>query len=185
VKHHYVPACYLRAFVDPACPANYEPYLWVVDLDKGKMRRQSPENTAALNDYYAVRDGENRYDVEEYLAAVENRTAPVLAKILGDCQTLSRTTRAYSPTSRLCRLFESRSFETGSRSSSQKSLRPSTRCSPYCGLLFLSFMPRILEFRKGQLRKNVGRGGLGMRLSRSRDQAINTVGGRPSNRHTR
>ena len=65
MRHHYVPACYLQSFVDPACPPEYEPYLWVVDLDKGKIRRQSPENTAALTDYYAVGDGENRYDVEK------------------------------------------------------------------------------------------------------------------------
>ena len=84
MKHDYVPACYLRSFVDPACPPEYAPYLWVVDLDKGKIRRQSPENTAALTDYYAVEDGENRYDVEKYLSAVESQTAPVLARILGD-----------------------------------------------------------------------------------------------------
>jgi uncharacterized protein DUF4238 len=86
VKHHYVPACYLRSFVDPGCPAGYEPYLWVVDLDKGKIRRQSPDNTAARTDYYAVGDGDDRYDVEKYLGAVESEAAPVLARILGDSQ---------------------------------------------------------------------------------------------------
>jgi hypothetical protein len=84
VKHHYVPACYLRAFVDPACPYKYEPYLWIVDLNERRIRRRSPDNTAALTDYYAVGDGPNRYEVEEYLAAVEGQTAPVLAKILGN-----------------------------------------------------------------------------------------------------
>lgn len=69
MKHHYVPACYLRAFVDPACPSEYEPYLWIADLDERKIRRRSPEHTAALTDYYAVGDGPNRYGVEEYLAA--------------------------------------------------------------------------------------------------------------------
>jgi hypothetical protein len=84
VKHHYLPVCYLRAFVDPECPTTYEPYLWVVDLDEETIRRRSPENTAALTDYYAVGDGPNRHDVETYLSVVESQTAPVLAKILGD-----------------------------------------------------------------------------------------------------
>jgi Protein of unknown function (DUF4238) len=74
VKHHYIPAFYLRSFVDAACPAEYEPYL-VVDLDTGKIRRQSPDNTAALTDYYAVGDGDSRYDVEKYLSEVESKTA--------------------------------------------------------------------------------------------------------------
>lgn len=84
MKHHYVPQCYLRAFVDPACPREYEPYLWVVDLEEARIRRRSPENTAALTDYYAVGDDENRYEVEKYLSAVEGQAAPVLARILGD-----------------------------------------------------------------------------------------------------
>jgi Protein of unknown function (DUF4238) len=88
VKHHYVPAFYLRSFVDAACPAEYEPYLWVVDLDTGKTRRQSPDNTAALTDYYAVGDGDSRYDVEKYLSEVESKTAPVVAKVLGDTETI-------------------------------------------------------------------------------------------------
>ena len=88
MKHHYVPAFYLRSFVDPACPVEYEPYLWVVDLDKGKIRRQSPDNSAALTDYYAVGDGETRHDVEKYLAEVESKTAPVVARILGETETI-------------------------------------------------------------------------------------------------
>ena len=88
MKHHYVPACYLRAFVDPRCHPKHEPYLWVVDLDRGTIKRRSPDNTAALTDYYAVGEGPNRYDVEEYLSAVESQTAPVLLKLLGDCPTI-------------------------------------------------------------------------------------------------
>jgi hypothetical protein len=87
VKQHYVPVCYLRAFVDPDHPSEYEPYIWIVDLESGSIRRRSPENSAALSDY-AVGDGENRHDVEEYLSAVESQTAPVLARILGDYQAL-------------------------------------------------------------------------------------------------
>jgi hypothetical protein len=63
VKHHYVPAFYLRAFLDPQWPPTYEPYLWVVDLETAEIRRKSPENTAALTDCYAVGDGENRHEV--------------------------------------------------------------------------------------------------------------------------
>ena len=93
MRHHYVPVCYLRSFVDPACPPEHDPYLWVVDLDKGEIRRKSPENTAVLTDYYAVGDGENRYDVEKYLATVENQTAPVLTRILSDSPAVEGTDR--------------------------------------------------------------------------------------------
>jgi hypothetical protein len=60
----------------------------VVDLDTGKTRPQSPDNTAALTDYYAVGDGDSRYDAEKYLSEAERNTAPVVAKILGDVQTI-------------------------------------------------------------------------------------------------
>jgi len=56
VKQHYVPAFYLRSFADPGCPPDYEPYLWVVDLDDGKIRRRSPAKTALLTDYYVISD---------------------------------------------------------------------------------------------------------------------------------
>jgi hypothetical protein len=36
VKHHYVPACYLRAFVDPRCPPKHEPF--VIVQRYGEMR---------------------------------------------------------------------------------------------------------------------------------------------------
>lgn len=55
-----------------------------MDLNERKIRRRSPDNAAALTDYYAVGDGPHRYEVEEYLAAVEGQSAPVLAKILLD-----------------------------------------------------------------------------------------------------
>ena len=87
MKDHYVPACYIYAgSFNPACRAEVPPYLWVVDLGKGKMRRPQPDNPLELTDYYAVGDGDDRYDVEKYLSAVESQTAPVLTRVLGDCQ---------------------------------------------------------------------------------------------------
>lgn len=88
MKHHYVPAFYLRSFVDTSGPAEYEPYLWVVDLDTGRTRRQSPENTAALTDYYAVGDGDSRHDVEKHLSEVEGKAAPVVGKLLAEAETI-------------------------------------------------------------------------------------------------
>jgi hypothetical protein len=94
VKHHYIPAFYLRGFVDPACPSGHKPCAWVVDLSSGKIRCKSPENAAAITDYYAVGDGENRQDVEKYLSAVESQTAPVITRILGDDDTINETDKA-------------------------------------------------------------------------------------------
>jgi hypothetical protein len=94
VKHHYVPAFYLRGFVDPACPPGDTPCVWLVDLDNGKIKCKSPENAAAITDYYAVGDGENRQDVERYLSAVESQTAPVITRILGDYDTIDENDKA-------------------------------------------------------------------------------------------
>jgi hypothetical protein len=94
VKHHYVPAFYLRGFVDPACPPGHTPCVWLVDLDTAKIKCKSPENAAAITDYYAVGDGENRQDVEKYLSAVESQTAPVITRILGDCDTIDENDKA-------------------------------------------------------------------------------------------
>lgn len=88
MKHHYVPACYLRSFIDAACPREYEPYRWVVGLKTAEIRRRSPDNTARLTDYYAVAQGEDRYEVEKYVSAAESEASPVLAAILGDYHTV-------------------------------------------------------------------------------------------------
>lgn len=94
MKHHYVPAFYLRGFVDPACPPGHTPCVWLVDLGNGKIKCKSPENAAAITDYYAVGDGENRQDVEKYLSAVESQTAPVITRILGDYDKIEEKDKA-------------------------------------------------------------------------------------------
>jgi hypothetical protein len=81
MKHHYVPAFDLRGFTDRESPPGHEPYLWMVDLDKGTVRRRSRKNTATLTDYYAVGGGEERHQVEEYLKRIENLAARVVEKI--------------------------------------------------------------------------------------------------------
>src|SRR5689334_9721376 len=88
MKHHYVPAFYLRGFTDPACPAAYEPYLWVVDLDDGIIGRRAPQNTAVLTDYYAAGEGENRHKIEAYLSEIESQAAPAIARILKGASTI-------------------------------------------------------------------------------------------------
>jgi hypothetical protein len=123
VKHHYVPAFYLRGFVDAACPPGHTPCVWLVDLGNGKIKCKSPENAAAITDYYAVGDRENRQDVEKYLSAVESQTAPVITRILGDYDTSTRTTRPSWPTSRPYRSSGCLSFVTVSRSSLRGSPR--------------------------------------------------------------
>ena len=94
MKHHYIPAFYLRGFVDPGCPPRHTRCLWLADLSNGKINCKSPENAAAITDYYAVGDGENRQDVEKYLSAVESQTAPVITKILGDYDTIDENDKA-------------------------------------------------------------------------------------------
>jgi hypothetical protein len=68
--------------------------VWLVDLGNGKIKCKSPENAGAITDYYAVGDGENRHDVEEYLSATESQTAPVITRILGDYDTIDENAKA-------------------------------------------------------------------------------------------
>src|SRR5688572_6038977 len=84
MKQHYVPAFYLRAFTDPNCPAGYKPYLWIVELNSGKIHCQPPAKTAASTDYYVVDDKSDRNEVEKQLGEVESKAAPIVQRILAD-----------------------------------------------------------------------------------------------------
>lgn len=41
---HFVPECYLKAWCDPACPTNYEPYVWLFDRDGSNAQNKAPFN---------------------------------------------------------------------------------------------------------------------------------------------
>jgi hypothetical protein len=63
---HYLPRCYLDAFT-------LDKRLFVFDRDTGKLRRDSPQNVAAITDYYIVTNesGEREESIEHGLLAKE------------------------------------------------------------------------------------------------------------------
>src|SRR5438045_851876 len=81
---HYLPRCYLDAFTS-------DKRLHVFDRETGKLRRDSPNNVAAITDYYIlVSDSGEREERVEHglLADVEAAAAPVLRR-LANCEAIS------------------------------------------------------------------------------------------------
>jgi len=74
---HFVPQCYLRQFVDPNTPPQYEPYVWVFSKDGRKKKKKAPTNIFKERDLYTLqlRTGENDYSIEKTLAQVESEYA--------------------------------------------------------------------------------------------------------------
>jgi hypothetical protein len=84
LKAHYLPACYLKGFLDPRSEADKgEPYLWTRDPATRKWTKRAPRNVATLLDYYAVTnpDGTKNHTRETALADLESQVAPVLRRI--------------------------------------------------------------------------------------------------------
>ncbi|WP_225934728.1 MULTISPECIES: DUF4238 domain-containing protein [unclassified Cupriavidus] len=68
-----MPACYLKAWCDPACPAGHEPYVWIFDKDGSNPRRRAPSNTFTETDLYTIEkaDGTRDLRLEQGLSELE------------------------------------------------------------------------------------------------------------------
>src|SRR2546426_11068638 len=78
-RHHYVPQCYLREFVDPKTPPGYEPYVWIFSKDGKKKEKRAPKNTFNQTDLYTVEiRGQKNYAIETSLAQLEGRYAEIV-----------------------------------------------------------------------------------------------------------
>ena len=120
MRHHYVPAFYLgRSLTRRALPDTSHTCGWSTST-LGKRGNSQPDNTAALSDYYAVGDGDSRYDVERYLSEVESNTAPVVAKILGDAETIEADDKRVLSHFAALQIVRVPQFETASKSSSRR-----------------------------------------------------------------
>ena len=88
---HYIPQFYLRGFVDPCCPGNYEPSVWVYDRGCATPKRRAPKNIAAELHFYSVSSENGKKDtkVEEMLSLLESNTAPLWGELEDPAQTLS------------------------------------------------------------------------------------------------
>jgi hypothetical protein len=71
---HFVPACYLKAWCDPACPPNREPYVWLFDKDGSNPRNKAPSNIFKETDMYTITgmDGSRDLSLEDGLSGLES-----------------------------------------------------------------------------------------------------------------
>lgn len=83
MRQHYITRAYLRGFCDPTTPPGQEPWVWVSDLQEGKVKRRAPKNVATRPDYYSVKGsgGTVEHAPERLLSVVESGGARVVAKL--------------------------------------------------------------------------------------------------------
>jgi hypothetical protein len=76
---HYVPDSYLKAWCDPACPAEHEPYVWVFNRDGTLDKPRSPSNIFKENDFYTIyrEDGSRDIGLENALSRLESKFSAV------------------------------------------------------------------------------------------------------------
>lgn len=91
-QHHYVPQFYLREFLDPASVGTRSPWLWVADLERGKVSRRSPRNVAKRAGYYSLpgqRDVADTEAIERLFSQMEDTAAPIVRKLNAGIDTLT------------------------------------------------------------------------------------------------
>ena len=76
---HFVPECYLKEWCDPACPPDYEPYVWLFDRDGSNPRKRAPSNIFKETDMYTIEraDGSRDLRLEHGLAGLEGQFAQI------------------------------------------------------------------------------------------------------------
>lgn len=76
-KQHFVPACYLKAWLDPEAPrgAKAMPYLWMFDRDGRNPRNKPPEKIFRETDMYTqlAADGTRDLRLEHGLSGLEGK----------------------------------------------------------------------------------------------------------------
>jgi hypothetical protein len=84
-KQHFVPACYLKAWLDPLAPktATNNPYVWLFDKNGENPRPKSPEKIFRETEMYTLTEADGGRDlrlekglgtIESNLTTVRNRT---------------------------------------------------------------------------------------------------------------
>lgn len=86
LKQHTIPACYLKAWLDPVTPTGQKGAIWripVANREPGEPYRRSPEKSFRLPERFTVhlKDGAKSYHVEQGLSQLENDYTQILKHI--------------------------------------------------------------------------------------------------------
>lgn len=80
-RQHFVPACYLKAWLDPSAPktSNNDPYVWLFDKKGENPKAKAPEKIFRESDMYtlAMPDGGHDLQLEHGLGTVESNFTKV------------------------------------------------------------------------------------------------------------
>jgi Protein of unknown function (DUF4238) len=76
---HFVPESYLKAWCDPACPPDHNPYVWIFDREGNNPRRRAPSNIFKETDFYTIENADGTRDLrlEHGLSGLESRFAQI------------------------------------------------------------------------------------------------------------
>lgn len=75
-KQHYVPKCYLKAWIDPAIPRHVNGQnIWIFDQEGNNPKQQSPRSTFTEDEMYTLTasDGERDLTLENGLGTIETQ----------------------------------------------------------------------------------------------------------------
>lgn len=94
---HFVPECYLKAWCDPACPPDYEPYVWLFDRDGSNPRNRAPSNIFKETDFYTIEkaDGTRDLRLEHGLSGLEAQFVKVRSRKLDKVLPMTEEEHAY------------------------------------------------------------------------------------------
>lgn len=78
-NQHFVPRCYLTAFVDQKTPAGQEPYVWIFDRNGKNRKKKSPYNIFKIKHLYTlqIKGKDKDYFIEETLSQIEAQYATI------------------------------------------------------------------------------------------------------------
>lgn len=78
-KQHYVPQCYLREFADPLSFFSKDYFVWIIDRDGKRKRRDKVKNVLFSNDLYTISiPGKGKdYTIEKKLQDIEGAYATI------------------------------------------------------------------------------------------------------------
>jgi hypothetical protein len=94
-RQHVIPECYLKAWCDPATPADYEPYIWIISENGTTKKKRAPRKSFVETEFYTVplQDGTRNLVIEDSFSLIEDRFARLYREKIGLGADLDQTDR--------------------------------------------------------------------------------------------